>query len=121
MKCDTCSATIPAGDEREHHGRTICEDCYMDSLSTVRSCDPWAAHSAKNCEKLVSDGPQFTEKQSEILAILKSEGPMAPEELLRKMDGDLPMTDLERDFATLHHMGKVGAKKQEQGKLWLLT
>ena len=27
------------------------EDCYMDVLSPVRACDPWAVHSAKSFEK----------------------------------------------------------------------
>ena len=48
MKCDRCSAAVQEGEEREHHGEILCEDCYMDVLSPAKACDPWAVHSAKS-------------------------------------------------------------------------
>lgn len=32
MECDPCKGTIEAGDEREMHGRILCEDCFMAAL-----------------------------------------------------------------------------------------
>jgi len=40
MVCDRCRVEIDAGEEREIHGRLVCEDCYMDLLSPTRNCDP---------------------------------------------------------------------------------
>jgi hypothetical protein len=33
MKCEGCGAAVSPGDEREHCGQVLCEDCYMDVLS----------------------------------------------------------------------------------------
>lgn len=41
MQCDRCKNVIEEGEEREHAGRILCEDCYMDALSPARTCDPW--------------------------------------------------------------------------------
>jgi len=121
MKCEKCDVIIVSGDERDHHNQTLCEDCYLDSLSTIKTCDPWASRSAKNCDKLVGDASQFTSIQSEILNVLKIDGPIKPEMLLKKLSSDIPYKEMERDFAILHHMGKVGAKKQGKDVLWCLT
>ena len=47
MICDRCGEQIPAGDETEHCGQTLCEECYMQALSPNRACDPWAVRSAQ--------------------------------------------------------------------------
>ncbi len=51
MICDACNATIPEGDDHPHQRRTLCEDCCMDAMSTVKACDPWAVYTAKNLEQ----------------------------------------------------------------------
>lgn len=121
MKCDKCEVIIPSGDEREHQNQRLCEDCYMDSLSTIKACDPWAARSAQNYEKLAGDATQLTSEQLKILQILKHDGSMEPARLLKKLGNNILFDELEREFAILHHMGKVGAKKQGQNVLWCLT
>lgn len=42
MRCERCKADIEAGEARELHGQTLCADCYMDTLSPAKACDPWA-------------------------------------------------------------------------------
>ena len=121
MKCAKCVVIIVAGDERNHQGQTLCEDCYIDSLSTIKACDPWATRSAQNCDKFAGNSAQLNINQSEILKILKIDGPMEPAALRQKLSSNLPLKELEREFATLHHMGKVGAKKQGQDVLWCLS
>ncbi len=121
MECEKCDVTIVSGDERDHNNQTLCEDCYIDSLSTVKACDPWGARSAQNFDKFVGGAVQFTSLQSKILNILKVDGPMEPEILLKKLSLDVPLSEIEREFATLHHMGKVGAKKQGKNVLWLMS
>lgn len=121
MKCEKCDMSIVSGDERDHHNQTLCEDCYIDSFSTIKACDPWAARSAQNFDKFVGGAVQFTSMQSEILNILKVDGPMDPVMLLKKLSSDIPFGEMEREFAILHHMGKAGAKKQGKIILWCIS
>ena len=48
MRCDKCKEIIEEGEERELHGQTLCEDCYIDALSPAKACDPLAVYSAKS-------------------------------------------------------------------------
>ena len=105
MRCEKCDDIIPEGEEKEHYGRILCEDCYMDVLSPLKACDPWAVHSAGSFSKDESHGPHLTDNQQKILDILKDKGPTEPKtlsEILRMKE-----TDLERDLATLRHLEKV--------------
>jgi len=47
-ECERCGSRIHEGEEREHSGQVLCEDCYMDRLSPPRTCDPWAVHTARS-------------------------------------------------------------------------
>ena len=35
----------------EYQGNLFCEDCYMDSLSPPKACDPWEVRSAQTFSK----------------------------------------------------------------------
>jgi hypothetical protein len=107
MKCGQCNANIERGEEREHLGRVLCEDCYMDALSPTRTCDPWAVHSAKRLEEQSSGPPVMTPLQREMMAILEEQGKMEPTALLAKLKGKLTASQLEREVAALRHMEKV--------------
>jgi hypothetical protein len=120
MSCDKCGTAIPAGDEREHQGMMICEDCYMVALSPIKTCDPWAVHSAKNFEKYGGDQKQLTDIHGAILRELKSNGAMDPAALLEKIDKSMDLAELQREFSILRHMEKVRAEKQEDAILWRL-
>lgn len=43
---ENCQAEIEEGEGREFQGKLLCDDCYMDALSPVRICNPWAVRSA---------------------------------------------------------------------------
>ncbi|MCG8634309.1 MAG: hypothetical protein MI863_10805 [Desulfobacterales bacterium] len=118
MKCNKCSQVIQESDQREHYGQILCEDCYMDALSPVRTCDPWAAHAAKSFEKHNNDPAVLNPTQSQILKILKETGGVEPEDLLRRMGDKITKPVLEREFATLKHMEKVRAE-QKDGAVFL--
>ena len=105
MKCERCHDVIPEGEEREHYGRVLCEDCYMDVLSPLKACDPWAVHSAKSFSKDERYVLNLNENQQKILDILKEKEPMEIKSLLEALR--IKETDLERELATLRHMGKV--------------
>ena len=121
MKCDRCACELQAGEETSHLGRTLCEDCYMDALSPVRTCDPWAVHSAKSFEKHYGAGGRtLTSLQAEILDVLKNEGPLPPPDLRTWLSADLSQKELEREFAALRHMEKVRAEKADGVIRWRL-
>ena len=118
MQCDRCNAVIEDGEEREHLGQVLCEDCYMDALSPAKSCDPWAVHSAKSFEQHSGSTATLTPIQTEILRILKETGGIERAAILEQLKGKLTQPQLEREFATLRHMEKARAEKRE-GKIFL--
>ncbi len=120
MKCQTCGGAIDPGEEREHHDKIICEDCYMVALSPMKTCDPWAVHSAKSFEKFTGETKQLTQVQEKILQILRQDGAMEPDTLLEKLGSNMQFSDLQREFATLRHMEKVRGQKSDGGVLWRL-
>ena len=120
MNCDNCQAAIKPGEEREHFGKILCEDCYIEALSPIKACDPWAVHSAKTFEEHTGAASTLTPLQMEILEILKTQGPMAPEELQKKLNGQPRLPDLQREFASLRHMEKARAGKNGDKIVWQL-
>jgi len=119
MKCDKCNVEIKSGEEIQHLGENVCEDCYMDILSPVRSCDPWSTHSAKTFEKhMGTDSATFSSIQSEIIKTLKETGEIGEEDLLEKLEGKIDHSGLIRELSTLRHMEKIGAKRQGDQIIW---
>ncbi|MBN1627316.1 MAG: hypothetical protein JW944_12405 [Deltaproteobacteria bacterium] len=104
MRCDRCGAIIVDGEERELNGQILCEDCYMDLVSPLKACDPWAVYSAKSFSRSQGDNLSLTPVQEKILDILKN-GPIEPEALSDRLK--IKATDLEREFAVLRHMEKI--------------
>ena len=114
-KCERCGAIIPENDEREFHGKVICEDCYMIALSPAKTCDPWAAYCAKSFSEKNVSIPKITERQSSILQILKETDGLNQSELAERLK--LSLSDLEREIATLHHMEKLKAEMRGGQKI----
>ena len=110
MKCDRCREEIPTGDEMEHYGETLCEECYMRALSPARACDPWAVRSAQTLSELDDSFSALSEIQERILQILAVTGGVASEIIAQRLALSLP--ELERELATLRHMEKVRGKMQ---------
>ena len=118
MQCESCNGFIEDGEERNLHGRLLCEDCYLDLVSPIKACDPWAVHSAKSFERHSGSPVTLTPIQTEIIGILEETGGIEREALLEQLTGKLTRPQLEREFATLRHMEKVRAEKRE-GKIFL--
>jgi hypothetical protein len=117
MECEKCGDPIEPGDEREMHGRILCEDCYMDALSPARTCDPWAVHSAKSFQK--EGGAQISPLQAKILEYLKESGGAEFPRIVDRLQ--IKPADLERELAALRHMEKIRAELREGKKfirLW---
>ena len=115
MKCDRCGESIPAGDEMDHYGETLCEECYMRALSPVRACDPWAVRSAQTLSQLDEDFSALSEAQTKILQVLAETGGASPEVVAQKLE--MSLVELEREFATLRHMEKVRGQMRNGKKI----
>lgn len=113
MKCDRCGEHIPAGEETEQHGRTLCEECYMQALSPSIGCDPWAVRSAQNLSQMETTHAELTETQTKILQVLEETGGLTPADLAERLQLTLP--ELEREMSTLRHMEKIRGR-MEAGK-----
>ena len=111
MKCEKCRAAIEPGEEREHLNQLLCEDCYLDALP-MKTCDPWAVYSATSLERHTGGVITLTAMQAEIVRILKETGGLEREALLEALGGQLTMSELEREFATLRHMEKARGEKR---------
>jgi len=92
----------------------------MIALSPLKTCDPWAVHSARNFENISGKRESLMSIQSQILNILEQKGAMEPGQLLVELGSDLELKDLERQFATLRHMEKVRGEKKGDKVFWRL-
>lgn len=115
MKCEKCKGKIEAGEERQHHGRVLCEECYMDALSPPRACDPWAVHTAKSFSKQGRTAVEVNETQEKILRILEETGGAPPEEIAKRIK--IKPSALERELAALRHMEKIRGKLENGKKI----
>jgi hypothetical protein len=115
MKCEKCGEEIGIGEEREHGGRTLCEDCFMDVLSPARTCDPWAVHSAKSSLKQEGLPPALNPTQKKILDVLEETGGIELGALCERLQ--MKAADLEREIAALRHMEKIRGELRERKKL----
>lgn len=106
MECEKCRDQIKPGEEREIHGLVLCEDCYMDTLSPARACDPWAVHSAKSFQK--ETGTQISSLQTKILEYLQESGGAEFPWIVERLQ--IKPADLERELAALRHMEKIRAE-----------
>jgi hypothetical protein len=115
MTCDRCKGNIEEGEDRELHGQTLCEDCYIDALSPAKACDPWAVYSAKSFSKKDGTRIEITETQSKILQVLKETGGEEPKVIVERLQ--IKLLDLEREIATLRHMEMVRGELREGKKI----
>ncbi|MFH0787647.1 MAG: hypothetical protein V2B13_08520 [Pseudomonadota bacterium] len=114
MECEKCRDQIEPGDEKEWHGRILCEDCYMDVLSPARTCDPWAVHSAKSLQK--EGGPMPVNPiQARILTYLQESGGAEFPWIVERLQ--IKPSDLERELAALRHMEKIRGELREGKKI----
>lgn len=118
MICDMCKDEIPEGDEYQHMGKTLCEDCYIEVIEPPRTCDVTAVYSAKLARKLAGqEGTEgLTELQQDIYNYIKAEGPVTHEQIMKKFQ--LAKWQLEKNFATLRHCELVRGFR-EKGQIFV--
>lgn len=118
LKCKRCKISIEKGNEIEWHGENLCEDCYIDTLSPAKPCDPWAVFCAKSFSKRDGSDVEITSIQSRILEVLRETGGTDSTNIIEKLK--IKASDFDREIATLRHMEKVRGKLKEGKKIFCL-
>ncbi len=117
MKCMRCRKEFAESELVELDNRRLCEDCYMDVVSPLKACDPWAVHSAKS--GLESGRPQLLPLQEKMLEEIKKRGRVKPAELAEILGAELG--ELEKNFAILRHMELLrGCQGDDRQVYWTL-
>ena len=115
MKCNKCSVGIAAGEERDHQGETLCEDCYIDVLSPAKFCDPWADYAAKSHIEKNPDS-SLNANQKKIIQLLHDHGEVEPAFLIDRLKHQISPEDGERECAAIHRMGIIAIENND-GKI----
>ena len=114
MKCDKCKIKCDEEELIAHGGQRLCEDCYMDAVSPLKACDPWAVHSAKR-ESKKSD-VHLLPIQKKMLEAIETQKAVLPELLTELLE--ITPRELQRNFAILRHMELLRGFKGEDGKVY---
>lgn len=115
MQCDRCNQSVKKKDLHKHNGQFLCEECYMDALSPVRNCNPWASRSAKNFVRETGSIAAINETQARILSLLKRNNAMELPVIAEALE--IAIFDLKREIATLHHLEKVKSQTRDGKEL----
>ncbi len=110
--CTKCGASLEGEEPRGHFGEVLCEDCYLEAVSPVRTCDPWAVHTAKSLKDLPG-GLTLTPRQEQLLDLVKARKEVPKEEAARLLG--VSEDDLQREFAVLRHLEMLRACKKDEG------
>lgn len=121
MNCQRCTEQIPEGEQFEHLGQILCEDCYIGAIEPPRTCDVAAVYNAKLARKMAGhEGTEgLTDLQKDIYNYIKAEAPVTHEQIMKKFS--LAKWELEKNFATLRHCELVRGfrdKGQVFVKVW---
>lgn len=103
MICSKCRDEIPQGEEMNHRGQLLCEDCYVEAVSIPKTCDVAAVYSAKKTREMAGhQGTEgLTDVQKEMYEHVKKAGKITREALAEHFK--LTEPELQRQFATLRH------------------
>lgn len=107
--CAKCQSDVAAEELHEHLDQMLCDDCYMDTLSPAKSCDPWATYTASR----LTD-QQLNPAQESILLLIRKLGQADRKQLMK--DTGLDDKQLEREIAALRHMELVRGALTPQGE-----
>jgi hypothetical protein len=111
MECDRCGVSLEAEGRREHNGKNLCEDCFLDAaVNPPKACDPWAVHLAKSDKG--RSGVQLTPSQQKLFNLVRDRGMITMADAAENLG--VTEDDVRRDFATLRHLELLRGQKQRQ-------
>jgi hypothetical protein len=109
--CAKCGDVYDPAEAKEYLGQMLCEDCYLDAMTPLKVCDPWAVHTAKSLKDLPG-GHALSPMQQKLYDLVKEKGEVPIPEACAHLG--LSEDELRREFAPLRHMEKLrGCKKDD--------
>ncbi|HUI39663.1 MAG TPA: hypothetical protein VLY86_01905 [Methanothrix sp.] len=110
-KCENCGRALAGDEVFATEGKTLCEDCYIDTAHRIRVCDPWGERSKRVFrESHGLEGTEgLTDLQKEIYEFIKTKGKATAMELAEMFK--LPPSELDNQFAILRHCQLLKGKK----------
>ena len=109
--CTRCGAGLQE-EPRGYFGEVLCEDCYVEAVSPVLTCDPWAVHCARSLKDLPG-GLTLTARQQQLYELVKERGEVSF--LAAASALGVSEDELRREFAVLRHLEMLRACKKDQG------
>jgi hypothetical protein len=97
---------------RGYFDEVLCEDCYVEALSPVRTCDPWAVHCARSLKDLPG-GLTLTARQQQLYELVKERGEVSALDAASTLG--ISEDEVRREFAVLRHLEMLRACKKDQG------
>ncbi len=110
--CTKCGASLQDEEPRGYFGEVLCEDCYLEAVSPIRTCDPWAVHTARSLKDLPG-GIALTPRQQQLHDLVKEKGEVPKQEAARVLG--ISEDELQREFAVLRHLEMLRACKKDEG------
>lgn len=107
MHCDGCKQEL-AGEAGHRQGDALlCEDCFIDKVTVLKTCDPWAVYTAS---RTATKDPGLTEAQRGMIDFLRRHGPATLGELVAALG--LDEEEVRSNFTVLRHIKLAGAMKR---------
>ncbi len=110
--CTRCGAGLQEEEARGYFGEVLCEDCYVEALSPLRTCDPWAVHCARSLKDLPG-GLTLTARQQQLYELVKERGEVFYLDAASALG--ISEDEVRREFAVLRHLEMLRACKKDQG------
>ena len=113
MECERCKQPIAEGEACNYCGKVLCEDCYIQAIEPLRTCDVAAVHSAKtHREMLGQTGTEgLMELQKNIYEYVKKHGKVTKPVLISTFN--LSALELDKQISILRHCELIKARKIE--------
>ena len=118
MICEKCGEAISGEGIFVYAGRNFCEDCYLEAMMVLKTCDPLAVRSARlTRERLSQRGTEgLLPIQKKIFDYVHKQGRVTREEIVAALEVD--SEELEKHFSVLRHCELLKGLK-EGDKIYL--
>ncbi len=111
MECEHCRKEVVEGELYQHRGKNLCEDCYMETVSVPKTCDPLSVRSARITRENqgIEGEAGLLPVQKKMLRLIRETGSITREDAARQLE--LSPKEAEKTFAVLRHCELAKANK----------
>lgn len=113
MQCQMCGTEIANNEVFKYGDQLLCEDCYVEIISTPKTCNPMSVRSARlTREKMGHKGTEgLLPIQKKIYDFVKENKELPREEVA--VHFNLNAKEMEKHFAVLRHCELARAFKKD--------